>query len=235
VKKNREKYENELKNRIEEKKGKKSNGMLKFIISNLIWLEWYIINVNHPTESTFIRETFLPLCQELLSVEESSSLPHDAFSSDAILFAIHKCSFSSTNQSELLCSEERKKLFGSILSLLSFSSFSSAREEGMDILEKIFQFGKESEVLWVMKEGGTMCVMKKIGDKRERSIPVEGECFRCLWHLLIDWRMRRKGKENREVVWELEMEGGIDGLICQMGNCILQAGPYNFWALGIVI
>jgi hypothetical protein len=142
VKKNRESYEKELKKKLKEEKGKESNGMLKFIISNLIWIEWKIIHHYESTESTFMRETFLPLCEELLSVEEYSSLPHDAFSSDAFLFWVIIWSLYSTHEYELLCCEERKKLFGSILSHSSFSFFPSGRRQGMYLLAGIFMYGK---------------------------------------------------------------------------------------------
>jgi hypothetical protein len=65
-----------------------------------------------------------------------------------------------------------------------------------------------------MKEGGTLCVMKKMGDKRERRKDVRDFFFKGLQKLLKDWRWGMKGKEKGEVEWELERVTGIDGFIC---------------------
>jgi hypothetical protein len=197
VKKIRENYEKELKNRIKEEQGRESNGMLKFILSNLLWIEWKIIHSGESTGSSFIRETLLPLCEELFSVEESSSLPHDAFSSDAILFGIIKEPLESTRNCEMLCCEGRKKLFGMILSHSSFNFFAIAREEVMSILKSLIMHTGEREMVWIMKEGGTMCVIKKMRDKRERDDSVRQECFETLSKVLECWKWGIK----KEVVW----------------------------------
>jgi hypothetical protein len=210
VKKNRSSYESELKKRLKEEKLRESNGMLKFIISNLIWIEWWILHYEQLTESTFMRETFLPLCEILLSVEDSSSLPHDTFSSDAILFHIITESLESTKKYELLCCNKRKKLFGMILSHSSFNSFHYASEQGMAILGRIFEYAEEREKCWVMKEGGTMCVMKKMRDKRERDDYVRNQCFETVKDVLWSWRWRLKKEQHRKEMRTMEREGGID-------------------------
>jgi hypothetical protein len=89
----------------------------------------------------------------------------------------------------------------------------------MDIMRTVFMRGKEEDVRWVLRGGGVVCVLKKVGEKKERkdSVKVKG-----LWGLkefleaifVSHFKFRRvemKGrKEWRDGEWMIEREGGCD-------------------------
>jgi hypothetical protein len=91
VKLMREEVEKKMKKIIrEEDKESGPLWILKFILSNLLWVEWAITYVAQSRADFFLRIINLPLCDMLFSVvdDDSSSLPHDVFNADAILLSI---------------------------------------------------------------------------------------------------------------------------------------------------
>jgi hypothetical protein len=84
----------------------------------------------------------------------------------------------------------------------------------MHILKQIFEDAKEREVMWVMKEGGIMCVMKKMRDKRERDDSVSRKRIETLHKITMRWKFRMENKGKREKAWMVESEGVIETIVC---------------------
>jgi hypothetical protein len=90
---------------------------MKFILANLLFIEWNLIHYQQSTEPFFIKNILLPLSEEMLSIEEEEkdediSLPPDSFNGDSIILCtiIGSSLTSSSLHVDLLCCSERKVL-----------------------------------------------------------------------------------------------------------------------------
>jgi hypothetical protein len=236
----REKVEKEMMERRKrgDKGDRRRTKEMKFILANLLYIEWKVFYYYQSTESSFIRNILLPLSEKNLSIEEEeeeeeekASLPPDSLNGDSlILSTIRDSSLSySSHHADLLCCSERKVLFGNILSHSSFPFPPSTRLSSLNILENLFHHESTEEVKWVMREGGVIVVLRKMREKKER----EDEVMKCNVNVLneflhsSEWERKRrreemKGmKEWREEMWKIEKEGGSDSLFSLLHYIIL--------------
>jgi hypothetical protein len=145
----REKIEKELFER--RKKVKKGDGrrtdVMKFVLLNRLFIEWKVCHYTASTQSSFIKDTPLPLSEGLLSIEEEekeeedTSLLSDSFKGDSIITSTRtESSLSSPfsfNVNILFCSQ-RKFKFWNILSHSSFLFSRSTRVFFVQIFKHLF-------------------------------------------------------------------------------------------------
>jgi hypothetical protein len=260
VRKSREKIEKEVMERRKRgEKGKVRMNEFKFILANLLVIEWKIIHGSQSTEFSFIKDILLPLSEEILSIEEEKEekeeeeifLPPDSFNGDPfILSTIWESSLFSDSSlyAYLLCCSERKVLFGNIISHSLFPSPPSTRLSSLEIIQHLFFRGSIEEVKWVMREGGMNVVLKKMREKKEREEEVwksNVEGMKKFLHSSYYGRKRRreetKGmKEMREGRWKIEREGGCDSLISFLSspfgkeNANIIGGLMGMWRILLV-
>jgi hypothetical protein len=197
-------------------------------ISFVCLLQIELMSIEEEDEKKkFVKNHFLPVLPFLRCGEEKEREKEDSYEDDVEDATIFQflCKYLLGNDSlrSLLLSDERKILLNKTL-LFSFRRDSPfTRRECLNILCVLFRDGKE-EVEFVIREGGTKCVVLRMREKEERedTVKIYGKyaLMYCLFYShdgnRIPYRMKEgwKGKEiMREMMWMMEEEDVKETLI----------------------
>jgi hypothetical protein len=192
--------------------------MMKYLAVCLLQSEYHL--TPKEKKSWIIKESVIPCCERMMGVSEEEILPTDALNGEGILLDILTHSVYVDECKAFLFSEEKKKLFGRILTLSGDRVFSSTRKEACYFLHMCSQSAGVEREDGLMKEGGLLSLTRRVGDKKERY----ESCFNKAWDGIGSfykkernaWRKEkgtskeRKINRMREVMWMMEGEGELD-------------------------
>jgi hypothetical protein len=123
----RRSVEKEVVRRMGGEKWKIGVRLVKFTLSNVVWIE----------------NTLFPLFELLFSIDDKSFLFHDdPFNGDVILVGIIGPRFCCSYGCSVLCCEKRKRFFWKIVSLSLVSRLHFTRELGINVAREMFECGK---------------------------------------------------------------------------------------------
>jgi hypothetical protein len=179
--------------------------------------------------NVFTRDSLLQLSEILLSDDhEDEFFPSDACTSDGLTLSslyglIESPKF--LNSENPIEWEEKKVLFGKILTRTTSSFFFSTRFASFEILKHLFTF-PERRATEIRKEGSMRFLLKELMNKKERDDRVRTGVVHGMFYLQYYMKMDRMDKrrgleearEIRERMWEMEEDGGSDSLIASLNT-----------------
>jgi hypothetical protein len=248
VKEIREEYEKEV-----ERRGKGEIMKRKVDKISLVCLfQIGIVLMNEEEErKKFVKNNLLPVLPFLLCGEEKEREDEDSDEEDVKNATVFQflCNYFLRNDflRSLLLSDERNLLLNKTLSFSLRRDSPFTRTECLIVLWCLFEYGKEEEVRFVMREGGMKCVVLKMREKEEREEKVKWNgkiALRCcLCHdpygKGIPNRMKEgwKGKEiMREMMWMMEEEDVKETLIMSSPHGISKHDVPSFsYGLGMCL
>jgi hypothetical protein len=241
-------YEKEVERIREGEIVKRKVDKISFV--SVLLIEFMLIK-EEEEKKKFVKNHFLPVLPFLLCGEEKEREEEEGKGEDvdnATVFHFIWCYFLYDDSlPSLLLSDERNFLLNKTLlfSLRRDSPFT--RIECMNVLWSLFQYGKEEEVKFVIREGGMKCIVLKIREKEEREEKVKRNGKEDLTYYLcqnpfedrIPTRMKEgwKGKElMRKMIWMMEEEDVKETLIMSSPHEIFNYSVFSFnYSLGMCL
>jgi hypothetical protein len=175
---------------------------------------------NDEKKNEFMRDVLFSLSTSLLDISHFTPKCDEADLFLTHLFSLLQLCCEYPTYRSLLCCEKGRLQFGRILSMCNESGLDETRGISLELLRALFSWGEESEVAWMVKEGGIRTVIRRVREKEERNRHfMHNACWAAaeflrpysdpIRRLREEWKGK---KEWREVMWMMEEEGEIDSM-----------------------